>query len=208
MILTVQRVSTSIAMALGLNKCAISSGSNTERAPQVWTVDGIPYLDRDMTYKYLGVKQHFGHGDTKATRDQIDGDLSQTVSKIVLSGLDSKTTVGILNSCVAGKARYYLATGLWTNNQAEIKLERRVRSKLSESGFHYRTRALERLYLPRRLGGRGLKSMSQTHDAVILALASYCQTATDPLPKRIWEAAWDLDQRHGIRRWYPAPGRL
>ena len=51
MILTVQRASTSIGMALGLNKCAISGGSNTGRAPQAWAVDGILYLDRDMTYK-------------------------------------------------------------------------------------------------------------------------------------------------------------
>ena len=83
--------------------------------------------------------------------------------------------MGILNSCVAGKARYYLATGLWTKNQAEIKLERRFRNKLSETGFHYRAAALERLYL----------------------LAT--TPATDPLPKRIWEAAWELDQRHGIQ---------
>ena len=120
-------------------------------------VEGIPYLDRDMSYKYLGIKQHFRHDDTKTTRDEVDDILSQTISKIVLCGLDSKMTVGILNSCVTGKARYYLATRLWTKNQAEIKLERHIQYKLSETGFHYRTASLERLYLPDTLVGEGLK---------------------------------------------------
>ena len=154
------------------------------------TRDGLPKPGRLTEFftwtetwhiKYLGIKQHFRHGDTKATCDQID--LSQTVSKIILSGLDSKTTVGILNSCVAGKARYYLATGLWTKNQAEIKLERRFRNKLSETGFHYRAAALERLYLPQRL-------------LPIL------------FPNGFGKLHGNLINDTGYRRWYPAPGRL
>ena len=77
-------------------------------------------------------------------------------------------------SRVVDQVNVDLATGLWTKNQAEIKLERRFRNKLSETGFHYRAAALEK---------------------TVLATTP----ATDPLPKRIWEAAWELDQRHGIQ---------
>lgn len=57
---------------------------HTEQTPQIWTVEGISYLERDMTYKYLGVKQHFRHDDLKASKDQIEGKFTRIVSKVVL----------------------------------------------------------------------------------------------------------------------------
>ncbi|XP_066932173.1 uncharacterized protein [Clytia hemisphaerica] len=149
-----------------------------------------------MTYKYLGVKQHFGHGDSLTTKTEVDGVLQSLVGKAVTCGLDSKITARIFNSCVAGKARYYLATGLWTRVQSDVQLDRHVRSRLSEFGFHYRTASVDRLYLPRHLDGRGLASLAVTHDQALLALASYCQTATCDFPRKIWEASYELDQQN------------
>ena len=95
--------------------------------------------------------------------------LAKLVVKVVSSELDSKTVSRMFNKIVCGKARYYMAAGIWTKHRAEVELERLLRSKLSEAGFHYRTASLERLYLPREQGGRGLTSMSQTHDLAVLA---------------------------------------
>ena len=116
-----------------------------------------------------------------------------------MGGLDSKTTAKIYNGLVAGKSRYNLATGIWTKDQAQVKLERALRKKLSQSGFHYRSASIERLYIPRSLGGRGLTSISHTYDQAMLALASYCQCATNELPRKILEAAWSLHQQHQVR---------
>ena len=135
-----------------LNKCAISTLDKGGAASRrLWSVQDIPYLDRDVTYKYLGVKQHFGHGDSQCTKEALEKELNSLTLKIIMGGLDSKTTARIYNGLVAGKARYYLATGIWTKDQAQVKLERALRKKLSQSGFHYRSAAIERLYIPRPL---------------------------------------------------------
>ena len=47
--------------------------------------------------------------------------------------------------------------------------------------------------------------MAQTLDVVILALASYCQTATDPLPVRSEKLLVELDQQNGVQTLVSAP---
>ena len=72
MLLTIQRILNSIGMSMGLNKCAISTLDKGGASQRLWSVQGIPYLNRDVTYKYLGIKQHFGHGDSQCTKEAIE----------------------------------------------------------------------------------------------------------------------------------------
>lgn len=188
MLIIVRQISTCIGMTLGLNKCGIATNAR-KRGNQIWTVQGIPQLTGNQSYKYLGVKQKLGHGDLPTSQNEVRQVLKERIREISRANLNSKQTAKALNSLVVGKARYYLAAGLWTRPQVPIKLDRFIRHELTKRGLHYWGASIERLYLPREKGGRGLTSMAEAHDAAALALMSYCQTAVDPFPRTLWRAS-------------------
>jgi hypothetical protein len=68
----------------------------------------------------------------------------------------------------------------WNQEQLQ-KLDRKTRKLLTIHGQHYPKTDIDRLYVPRNQGGRGLMKLEAAHTVEITNLAEYIDRKEDPL---------------------------
>ena len=78
--------------------------------------------------------------------------------------------------------RYGFGILKWTKTEL-MKLDRKTKKILTTHKFHHPKSNINRLYIPRKLGGRGLIGVVDCHRQECSALAKYIQDTEDPLIK-------------------------
>lgn len=187
----VVRVSTSIGMELGIDKCAqahIVNGKLVKEDQEETPTDlGIKTLSAGECYKYLGKMQLFGHGDSDETAKEVENVFLSKAREILKLGMNSRNTTAAWNSGIVSGLRYFLSSLTWSRSYVDRTLERSFRKVLSSQGYHYRVDSIERLHMQRKDGGRGVKSLLAEYDASVLSLAGYFSTTTDDFLQGSWQ---------------------
>ena len=98
------------------------------------------------------------------------------------SELNELKRVGESNLWAASMLRYFLGCVQWTKTEL-IKLDRKTRRILFQNQCHNANASIERLYLPRKEGGRGLKNVEQAWEREVLSVAMYLIKSDDPQVK-------------------------
>lgn len=75
--------------------------------------------------------------------------------------------------------RYYFGAMRWKRTELR-DLDRKTRKIMRQNGSHHFSASLERLYLPRNEGGRGLQNLEQTWEMETTSAAKYLQDVQDP----------------------------
>ncbi|XP_044749654.1 uncharacterized protein LOC123310250 [Coccinella septempunctata] len=185
-----------IGMIFGLEKCAVvnvrrgrlAEGENVELS------DGrtVPILGQEERYKYLGIQQTFEIRQQE-NKMETERELIRRVRRIMNTQLSAKNKMEAINIWAVPVFAYTAGILIWSKSDLE-KLDRKIRSILTQYGTLHPNSAIERLYLPRKEGGRGLSNLQDIYLKEEKKIKNYFQTGITPIQK------WVASQR------YPSSG--
>ena len=176
---TVCGVGDDISMNLNPAKCAVlhvRRGKPDEGCSiQVGDETIAESLRLNETYKYLGVVQAAMIPHPKL-KTQLTAEYKKRLYLLLNSGLNARNMIKAINTYALPVMTYSYGIVNWT--EAEIKTTDRVtRSALTASGFHHPKASVNRLYMKRGDGGRGLVSCEDMHGRSMCDLARYMSTS-------------------------------
>ncbi|XP_044766265.1 uncharacterized protein LOC123322386 [Coccinella septempunctata] len=160
----VRMFSADIGMNLGLEKCAtiiVRRGKLSEEE-NVRLKDGkeINNLTNEDKYKYLGIQQTFEIRH-KENKDHTKEELLRRIRLILKSQLSAKNKIMAINIWAIPPLTYTAGVLSWSKTELQ-QIDQKIRTTLTQFGLHHPNSAIERLYLPRKEGGRGLCSVEAT----------------------------------------------
>lgn len=138
----------------------------------------VPELGLDDTYKYLGLEDAWVT-DTERTLDNKKKSIEDALSKVWLSDWSARKKAGEHNSMIVPKIGYIYATAVTAKNAYNVSLKRAhdvdkmLPSILKKNHIMNHTACSERLFLPRNMGGLGVRSVSDTLEIETLRKAVY-----------------------------------
>ena len=155
---TVQTFSDEIGMEFGLDKCAKATFKHGKmvKSTNIVLNDNtvIKELDQENTYKYLGVNESNGiqHSTMK---ENIRKECIRRVRSIMKTELNSKNRITAINALAIPVVTYSFNVVNW-NLQELKKLDTKIRKQLTCNRMHHPKSDVDRLYIPRSKGGRGM----------------------------------------------------
>ena len=177
----IKEFSDDIHMQFGLDKCAkitikkgkYIAGENIILNEQ----EQIQNLEQGEMYKYLGV-----HENTEIQQHKMKMNIKKEYfrrSRLVLkTELNLKNKIKALNSLAIPVVQYSFGVIDW--KMQEIKsMDRKTRKILTMHGLHHPKADVERLYIQRREGGRGLIELEAAYKTAIIGLCDYIKFAND-----------------------------
>ena len=170
-----------ICMDIGTAKCnvvAVSRGRLVDtEVISLPSGDCIQQLEPGGAYRYLGIIEadSFKHQQMKAI---LSKEYKRRVRKLLQTKLTSRNLFLALNTYAVPLLRYSGGIVKWT--QAELKhLDVCTRKLLTMFGGFSRNGDVDRLYVPRRIGGRGLVSAHYVVEHEKRNLFSYVHNSND-----------------------------
>ena len=177
----VDEVSTAIGMKLGLRKCAVAHMVRNRLVKMDYDLPkgrSIKSLEGGEYYKYLGVEQIFkpGLGEVK---QRVIKTYLRRLRKIWGSQLNARNKVNATNVWAVSVFRYFFFLK-WSVRDLRA-LDRKTRAILRQCRSHQYGAAVQRLYLPRYMGGRGLQNLWHVREREVVSLVAYLTASDDPL---------------------------
>uniref|UniRef100_H3BBL1 Reverse transcriptase domain-containing protein n=1 Tax=Latimeria chalumnae TaxID=7897 RepID=H3BBL1_LATCH len=145
--------SMSIAMELGMDKCTIlhAKRGKLERHNNIQLLDGaeIQELESKKCYKYL--RMH----NTMKINEAVTATFKKRLKLIMKTQLNAKNKTQVINTWASTVLAYTYGVLKWSKTSLDA-LDQKVRATLKKNCMHHPHASMARLYLPRRVGGRGL----------------------------------------------------
>ncbi|KAL1446402.1 hypothetical protein WDU94_005646 [Cyamophila willieti] len=172
----VKEFSEDIGMKFGYDKCAkvnIVRGMIRERTniSEEQPATDIKELEAGEAYKYLGILED-GSVDHRKMKDIIRKEYYRRVRLVLKTELNAKNKIEALNSLAMPVVEYGFGIIEWTKEEIR-QMDRKTRKLLTMNKSLHPKADVDRIYLPRKEGGRGLRMIEQAHDIAILGLAEY-----------------------------------
>ena len=175
------RFSSDIRMEFGLEKCAtlkLTRGTKSVTSG-VTLPDGGALRDLgEEGYRYLGILEsdNLLHKEMKT---QTTAEYLRRVKKLLKSGLHGKHCFQAINTWAVPVVRYGAGVIDWTASELR-ELDTKTRKLLRIHGAHHPQADVDRLYVSRKQGGRGLQSLEEIVRREENALKTFIEKATDP----------------------------
>jgi hypothetical protein len=187
---SVRLFSDDIKMEFGISKCAhlqIEHGKVTKsEGIRLPNKTEIKSLDAGDSYKYLGILQS-DKTHNNEMKSNLTSEYRRRIRVILRSGLNGKNTIQAINARAVSLIRYGAGIVQWT--QLELKqLDSKTRKLLTIYRSMHPQDDVDRLYLPRKDGGRGLLSIESTVALEINNLGFYCKQSQEPLLREVLRA--------------------
>ena len=186
MVNTVRIFSNDIKMEFGISKCGVL----TMKRGKIAHSDGISLPDgqRMMNidehgYKYLGVLEadEVKHIQMK---DQIRKEYIRRIRKILKSKLNAGNIISAINSRAVAVVRYGAGIIKWKKDEMQ-ELDRKTRKLLTMYGAHHPKADVDRLYMKRSDGGRGLIGVEDCVGMEVDSLAKYLSQTNERLLREV-----------------------
>ena len=157
-------------MQFGLDKCAtLHAVRGKVQSSKGITLDHnsleLPYLHPPSIYKYLGVCQAL-QLSTKSAKEKTIETLTFRIHEVLSSALNAKNKIKALNSWCFPVLMYTFGILSWSKTELE-SLDRKIRTQLTEFRIHHPKSCIQRLYLRRIEGGRGLINLEHMANSQI-----------------------------------------
>lgn len=180
----VQKYTEAIGMEFGLDKCAVvhcRRGKVQNFDSHVQLVDGsiIKHLDEGQSYTYLGVDESHIQ-DVSSVKKTLRSRYKGILRKVWGSELSGKNKIRATNMLAIPVLLYTFGAIKWTVNELE-ELDRATRKIMNMNRSLHPRSSVQRIYLQRDLGGRGLLSVELLHDRLVLGTACRVLNSSDPL---------------------------
>ena len=177
----VKGFSDDIGMEFGISKCAkvsfIRGKLRKTCNVQLDENTTIKDLEQEHYYKYLGVDE--GEGiQHAAMREKLRRELLRRTRLILKTDLNSKNKITAINTLALPVITYSYNIIHW--NLTDIrKLDVKIRKLLTTHNMHHPKSDVERLYLPRCSGGRGIIQLELAFKTAVIGMKEYLDHTDD-----------------------------
>ena len=179
----VSMFSDDICMKFGLDKCNvlnIRKGKLTQMNDiTLLSGETIKALDLRDQYKYLGMLQS-NEIDKKNIKDKFRTEYFERVKKILKSSLNSKNTIQAINTYAVPSLSYGFVVLDWSITELEC-IDRQTRNILRQYHMLHLNSDVERVYISRKNGGRGLLNITDLYKNQIINYSTYLKNSTEHL---------------------------
>ncbi|KAG0435865.1 Retrovirus-related Pol polyprotein from type-1 retrotransposable element R2 [Dictyocoela muelleri] len=150
-----------IGMNLNIEKC----GANTN------IIIAEQSIETDI-YKYLGILEESKKGNSDINHKIIEQKILIRVENVLKSNLYSRNKVTALNEYALSVLNYFVGL-INMNGKFCRELDNQIRKLMIQYNFHFADASIERLYLPRKINGRGIKSVSDHVETLGFNFSNY-----------------------------------
>jgi len=179
-------------MSFGIEKCRIASlhrgwlvqSDNVILPPG----DSICSLGAEESYQYLGILES-GSMHHQSMKQHLIREYRHRVRKILSTQLCGNYTVQAINSFAIPLLRYSVGLIDWTKKelyQADVE----TRKLMCLHHVFSMNSDIDRLYVPRSQGGRGLCSVADAIEGECRSLGLYVEKSSQPLLKAVHAKKW------------------
>ena len=178
---TVKEFSHDIGIEFGLDKCAKASfvrGKLQKTSSINLDIDtAIRDLDREGTYKYLGVNE--GDGINHASlKEKTRKEYYQRIRLVLKTELNSKNRIEAINTLAVPVVQ--CSFNIINLNLVDLnRLDTKARKLLTSNKMHYPKADVDRLYLPRSSGGRGITKLETSYKTTAIGMQKYLTVSND-----------------------------
>lgn len=167
--------SADVGMDLGLEKCAVIHlirGRATDGVEDMTLLDGcvVRHLLEEQSYTYLGVHQRGMH-QTKQLKGEISKRYTAMVKRIWKTELSARNKIAANNILATPILMHTFGCMKWTCEELQ-KMDRETRRIMLECKSLHPRASVQRLYLPRHLGGRGLIGVELMYRRSLINIAA------------------------------------
>ncbi|KAI5748311.1 hypothetical protein M8J77_024164 [Diaphorina citri] len=172
---TVKQFSDDIHMEFGLEKCAKATFQKgkliSSQNIKIDEVTTIKALEQHDVYKYLGIDEHDGV-QHKKMKTKLRKEYYRRIRCVLKTELNGKNKMSAITALAVPVIQYSFGVIKWT--QAEIrKMDRQTRKLLTMYGALHPRADVDRLYIPRKEGGRGLLGIEASYIIATEGLKNY-----------------------------------
>uniref|UniRef100_H3AYE9 Reverse transcriptase domain-containing protein n=1 Tax=Latimeria chalumnae TaxID=7897 RepID=H3AYE9_LATCH len=172
---TTRIFSEDIKMEFGMEKCAtvvMKRGKLTESKGMHLSSGQNRHLEEGEAYKYLGVLEldNIQH----KMNEKIKAKYNRRVRKILKSKLSGENMIRAINQYAVPVIGYTAGIVDWTQ-----ELDRKTRKQMNIHGMVHPRADTDKLYVKRKEGGRGLRSIEDMINIEKLALRDYVNSRTE-----------------------------
>ena len=178
---TVKSFSDDIGMKFGLEKCAkatfIKGKLTNTTSIELENDTTIRELEQEEVYKYLGINEsnRIKHATMK---EKIRKECYRRVRAILKTELNSANRIEAINTLAIPVVTYSLNIINWTLPDIR-KIDTKIRKLLTVNRMHHPKADIDRLYVPRADGGRGMIQLELTFKTTTIGLHKYLSTTKD-----------------------------
>lgn len=193
--------STSISMTFGIEKCAMATlirgkVTKTEHL-ELNEQDVIKQLEPGEAYKYLGIDENPLIAND-SMKEKIRKEYLRRLRLILKSELSGKNKLHAIGNLAVPVAEYSFGIIDWTKAELQ-ELDRRTRKLLTINGLLHPRADVDRLYVPRKEGGRGLRQLEAANENCIVNFAKYLlQKDQDEFVRQIVKSDTAIRSTKGI----------
>ena len=178
---TVRVFSNDIGMQFGLDKCAVLMMKRGKiiksEGIELPNDEKIRSLKEDDSYRYLGILQS-NEIQRKDMKEKVGKEYKRRVRKILETKLNGGNIIKAINIWAIPMLRYSASFLDWTISELQ-EMDRRTRKLMTmHNALHPRSN-VDRLYIPRSEGGRGLLSVEDTVTLAKLGLQGYVKMSDE-----------------------------
>ena len=187
MLKTVKKFSDDIGMEFSLNKCAKASFKKGKLSytSGIKLNDGtiIRELEQEEGYKYLGVNE--GSGMKHAMmKEKLRKECIRRVRIIRKTELNSKNRIIAINTIAVPVISYSFNIITWNLNEIK-RIDTKISKQLTCHRMHHPKSNIDRLYLQRNNGGRGLIHLETLYKSSTIRLFHYLSNTEDWMLKLV-----------------------
>ncbi|XP_045477917.1 uncharacterized protein LOC123683063 [Harmonia axyridis] len=186
----VSSFSQTIGMEMRLDKCAVLDvkRGRVAEGPEIklWNESKISCLGPQETYKYLGIQQALDI-KTPEVKDNFKTKYFARLRSLLKAKLNSKALFTAINIWVLPCITYSFGLVRWTAAELQA-IDIQTRKLLTRYGIHHPHSSVNRLYISRHEGGRGLQNILITHNKIVSQMRDYFRSRNLPLFKIVCQA--------------------
>lgn len=184
-----EQFSNDIKMEFGVSKCRmqiLQRGRPTQHEPYITSTDElITAMEAEEVYKYLGITQStaINHTQVKAV---VQEDFVKRLRLVLKTALNARNLASAINTFAIPVITFTMGIVKWSDTDI-ANLERIVRVMMTRFRCHHPKSAVERVDIPRKMGGRGIISISNLHAKTITNMRTYFlqKAGTSPLHQMV-----------------------
>ena len=184
---TVKQFSDDIRMELGLDKCPKATFSRGKLLKTnnitLDTTTIIKDLEPEESYKYLGVTE-WDRIQHSSMREKIRKKCFRRVRTILRSELNARNRIDAINSLALPMVTYSF-TIINLSLTYIKKVDTKIRKLLTMHRMHHPKSDVNRSYLPRKEGGRGLVQLELPLKTSIIGMDTYLNNTNDWILKLV-----------------------
>ena len=169
-----------VGLKFGEDKCAYICIKRGKKSTEGETINinglNVRELKEDEPYSYLGLDENIGY-DGNLNKERIVKECKKRFKKVWKSELYAGNKVTAHNSFAVPLVSYTIGIFDWTKEELQA-LDKATRKIMNFTGSLHARSDIDRIYMPRKQGGRGLTSTEDMYITTTILIAEHIKSAS------------------------------